>query len=156
MENPLKNQRSRDLVLWGVSSVGGLLVNLALLTLWVNGLGVDPAVAIFPNWVLLAVGSYWFNDRVVFADHDAAETLIQHVRQLIGSEAIILTSKGVNYVIYLGLLRWIDYRVAWVVGAVSVFVLTFVLNRRWWRQSANRAVNQEQLACPPESRDVGE
>jgi len=46
-----------------------------------------------------------------------------------------LSGKAVNYLLYVVLLRVIDYRIAWVVGAVTVFLYTFAGNREWWRRT---------------------
>jgi len=122
-------------VRWGIRSVGGLLANLALLTFWVDGVGVPAWLAIVPNWVILSTLGYVVTDRWVFAGYGSPDSRLGHVRQFLGSESIMIASKAVNYGIYLGLLSLIDYRLAWVVGAVATFVLTFGGNRWWWARS---------------------
>lgn len=122
----------RQLVRWGVKSVGGLVANLALLTVWVDGLGVHPALALVANFVVISLASYVVTDRWVFADGVTPTGLREHVRQWAGTEAAMLGGKVANYVLYLALLPVVDYRVAWVAGAGATFLLTYGLNKWWW------------------------
>jgi putative flippase GtrA len=124
---------------WGVSAVGGLLANLALLTLWVDGVGVPAWAAIGINWLLLSVTHYAVADRWVFAQAASATSVRGHVRQFSGMQAIMTSGKLVNYLLYLGLLRVVDYRIAWTVGAVVVFCWSFGANRKWWARQSNGA-----------------
>jgi len=112
--------------------VGGLLANLALLTLWVDHFGVPEWLAILPNWVILSLTMYAINDKWVFSELGSASSWAGHARQFIGSESIMMLGKGLNYVIYIALLAMVDYRIAWTVGAVVAFLLTFGGNRWWW------------------------
>lgn len=126
---------ARQAVRWAIRSGGGLVANLALLTLWVDGLGIPAWLAIVPNWVILSTVGYVVTDRWVFAELGGTSGLLGHARQFVGSESIMLGAKAVNYIIYVSLLSVIDYRVAWVVGAVVSFGLTFAGNRWWWQRS---------------------
>lgn len=129
----------RSLVRWGVKSVGGLAANLVLLTLWVDGVGIGPALALPVNFVLISAASYVVTDRWVFADGVTPDSWRAHARQWAGTEAAMLAGKAANYVIYLVLLPFEDYRVAWVVGAVATFLLTYGLNQWWWTRGEGRA-----------------
>lgn len=121
-----------QLVRWGIRAVGGLAVNIILLTFWVEYVGLAEWLAIIPNWVILSVTMYAVTDKWVFAGFESASSLAGHVKQFAGSESIMLAAKGLNYAIYLGLLSLIDYRLAWIVGAVISFGVTFLGNRWWW------------------------
>jgi len=119
-------------VRWGVKSVGGLLVNLALLTVWVDVVGLSPALAIVPNYAILSVAGYVVTDRWVYPEGLSPGTWRGHGRQYVGQQVAMLLSKGINFVLYLVLLPVVEYRVAWVLGAVVSVVLTFSLTRWWW------------------------
>lgn len=123
------------LLRWGVKSVGGLAANVALLTLWVDGVGLSPAVALPINFVFISAASYVVTNEWVFDDGVTPSTWGAHARQWVGTEAAMLAGKGANYLIYLVLLPVTDYRIAWVVGAVATFLLTFGLNRWWWTRA---------------------
>lgn len=116
-----------------IQSVAGLLVGLALLTLWVDGAGIAPQLAVFINWALLGVVNCAVLDRWVFDDADPATTLRGFANRFVGMQAAMISSKGVNYVIYVVLIEvGIFYQGAWVVGAGVSFVMSFILNRRWF------------------------
>lgn len=117
---------------WGVSSVGGLVANIALLTVWVDHAGLHPAVAIVPNFVLLSTASYLVTNHWIFPEGVSPSGIREHVTQYAGTEGAMLAGKGANYLVYLALLPVLDYRVAWVVGAVATFLVTFGLNKWWW------------------------
>jgi len=121
-----------QMVRWGVSSVGGLVANIALLTLWVDIVGLHPAVAIIPNFVFISAASYLLASHWVFPDGVSPSSLVGHIRQWAGTETAMLAGKVANYIIYLVLLPRIDYRLAWIVGAVATFLVTFSLNKWWW------------------------
>lgn len=125
----------KQLCLWAGKALGGLAANLVLLTLWVDGLGVGPAVAVFPNFVLISLASYGLANRYIFPEGVTPESLRGHAIQYAGMQAATLTGKVANYALYLVLLPRVDYRLAWVVGAVATFLLTFALNRAWWSRS---------------------
>lgn len=126
----------RELVAWGVKSVGGLALNLALLTVWVDYVGISPELAIFPNWVLISCLGYVFTDRVVFSSSVSPVGWLANIRRYIGMQSVMLLSKGLNYAIYVGLL-WVgtEYRLAWAIGAVVTFGVSFVGNRTLWTRS---------------------
>lgn len=121
-----------QLVRWGIRAVGGLAANIVLLTFWVEHVGLAEWLAIVPNWLILSALMYGVTDKWVFAGFESASSLVGHIKQFAGSESIMLAAKGVNYGIYLGLLSLMDYRLAWIIGAVVSFGVTFFGNRWWW------------------------
>jgi len=125
----------RQLILWGLKAVGGLAANLLLLTIWVDGVGLDPTLAIFPNFLIISAIGYTLANRYIFREGVSPVSLRSHAVQYAGMQAANLAGKAVNYVIYVALLSLLDYRVAWVVGAVATFLLTFALNKVWWERS---------------------
>lgn len=129
-------EQSREFVRWGLKSGVGLGINLALLTVWVDGIGIPPQVAIFINWALLSVYGYVVTHRWVFAETKSLSGLRDHARQWLGMQGILAGGKAINYVVYVALI-WVglDYRVGWVLGAVVGLVVSFGGNRRWWARS---------------------
>jgi putative flippase GtrA len=120
------------MVRWGIKSVGGLLANLALLTLWVDVVGFAAWWAIGINWILVSLVGYVVTDRWVFANGESATGLVGNIKRYIGMQGVMSTGKAANYVIYLGLLSVVDYRIAWTVGAIVTFAVTFAGNRWLW------------------------
>lgn len=117
---------------WALKSVGGLLANLALLTVWVDVVGLHPAVAIVPNFVIISIAGYAITDQWIFPDGVSPQSVSEHVRQYVGMQSANIVGKAGNYGIYLIALPVIDYRAAWVLGAGVTFALSFTLNRWWW------------------------
>lgn len=128
--------RSRAFVRWAVKSAVGLGINLALLTVWVDGFGIWPEVAVLINWVLLSVYGYVVSRRWVFEETVALSGVWDHARQYLGMQGILATSKVVNYLVYVGLLRVTEfYQAAWVVGAAVGLLVSFGGNWEWWTPS---------------------
>lgn len=121
-----------QIVKWGLKSVGGLLANILLLTLWVDDIGLSPEVAIVPNFFLISAVGYTVTNRWIFPNGVTPTTVPGHIRQYAGMQTANLTGKLGNYVIYLLLLPVVDYRVGWVLGAIATFVITFLGNKLWW------------------------
>lgn len=123
------------IIKWGAKAVGGLAANLALLTVWVDGLGIHPAIAIGINFVVISIAGYALANAWIWPDGVSPVTWPGHLRQYAGMQAANFTGKAANYVLYLALLPVADYRVAWAAGAVATFLLTFGLNHVWWSRS---------------------
>ncbi len=122
----------RQSIKWGVKSVGGLAANIALLTLWVDYLGVHPALAIVPNFIIISAVGYTVTNRWIFPDGVSPDTARGHARQYAGMQGANLAGKAGNYLVYLVALPLVDYRIAWVAGAILTFAVTFGLNKLWW------------------------
>lgn len=118
-------------------ALAGLLVGLALLTLWVEWGGLRPEVAVLVNWVVMGLASCAVLDRWVFPS-PAATTPRAFARRFVGYQAAMLTGKGLNYVVFVALV-WtgVLYQLAWVGGAALSFVVSLALNRRWFAQAAS-------------------
>jgi putative flippase GtrA len=128
-----------QLAKWSVKSIGGLSVNLLLLTVWVDGLQLPPELAVLINWVLISLASYWLTDNWIFPSQ-GSDSHKQHAIRYFGMEMVMLFSKAVNYLIYLVLLSEnVDYRIAWTVGAGAVFFVSFFGTERWWRVTTSDA-----------------
>lgn len=126
----------REALRWAIKSGVGLGINLALLTVWVDGVGIPPQVAIFINWALLSIYGYLVTQRWVFDETKSIHGLRGHVRQFVGMQGILAGGKVVNYVVYVVLISvGLDYRISWVVGAVVSLAINFGGNRVWWTRS---------------------
>lgn len=113
-------------------SVGGLVVGLALLSGWVEVVGIPPSIAVLLNWALLALANCLVLDRWVFPG-DHATTLRGFVTRLVGMQAAMITGKALNYIVYLVFLQvGVWYPAAWVAGAGLSFAVSLALNRRWF------------------------
>lgn len=121
---------------WGLKAVAGLAANLLLLTLWVDGLGIPAWLAILPNFVLISLAGYTVANHWIWADGVSPESLRGHARQYAGMQLAMGTGKVANYGLYLVLLPVVDYRLAWVLGAVATFSITFSLNNHLWASKA--------------------
>jgi len=124
----------RRAVRWGLKSVGGLLANLALLTIWVDGLGLLAWWAVGINWVVMSLVGYVVADRWVFPATPSPTGVVANARQWLRMQSVMATSKVANYLLYLALLPIVDYRLAWAIGAVVTFAVTFLGNRLLWAQ----------------------
>lgn len=130
------NQTIAQALKWFAKSVGGLVANLALLTVWVEYVGLSPAVAVLPNFVIISVVGYSVTNRWIWPNGITPATVRGHVTQYAGMQAANLSGKVANYGVYLVLIPFADYRLAWVIGAGVTFVITFFLNKQWWERSA--------------------
>jgi putative flippase GtrA len=71
----------------------------------------------------------------VFNDHDSADGWRGHLRRYVAMLTVNNSAKLGNYLIYVVLIQvGLDYRLAWVIGAVAVFLVTFGGNREVWRR----------------------
>jgi len=120
------------LIRYGCKAVGGLVVGLALLTVWVDVVGIPPAWAALFNMGFLGVVGTAVLDRWVYRETMPATTLRGFATRFAGAQGAMLTSKAVNYLVYLALLSVVPYQAAWVVGAVVSFGLSFLLTRGWF------------------------
>lgn len=114
----------RTLIRYGATGVTGLTINVCLLVGLVDiaGIGEIPA-AITSALVALGV-SFFLTDRWVFEPGGA--------RMLGPYLVVMLSAKGLNLGIYILLLDYVWYAVAWIVGSVLTFGTTFVVNRYLW------------------------
>lgn len=117
---------------WGLKAVGGLALNVALLTVWVDVVGLNEVLAIVPNFVIISTLGYTITNRWIWPDGVSPTSPRGHARQYLGMQAANFAGKAANFAIYILLLAWVPYQVAWVLGAVLTFTVTFLLNQWWW------------------------
>lgn len=127
-----------SLTKWGLKSVGGLALNVVLLTVWVEYGGLSPAIAIVPNFLIISALGYTVTNKWIWPSGVTPSGLRAHARQYLGMQAANGAGKAANYAIYLALIPHAQYQLAWVTGAILTFLVTFGLNQWWWttRQSA--------------------
>lgn len=124
----------RSMIRFGLKGGTGVLVNLGLLTLFVDGVGIPPQWAVFAAWAITLVPGYLATDKWVFNIFSSPEGVAGHGRRGGVFYAIMWGGKALNYGIYLALLHiGILYQAAWVVGAVAVFPITFGINYAVWK-----------------------
>jgi putative flippase GtrA len=137
-------QTVRQSFKWGLKSVGGLAANIFLLTVWVEYIGLSPAVAIIPNFFIISTGSYIITNTWIFPHGVSPSGFYEHAAQWVGMQSAMLGSKGLNYILYLALIPVVDYRLAWIVGAAATFFVSFTLIKLWWER--DHASNRQQKA----------
>jgi putative flippase GtrA len=121
-----------ELVHFGLTGASGLVANVLLLSVFVEiGRVSEPVAAVLSTGTVM-FGTFLLTDRWVF---DTYETRSGSWLRRVGSYyGVMVTAKGINYGIYLLLLRLdVRYQVAWIVGSVLVFAGTFSVNRFLWR-----------------------
>jgi putative flippase GtrA len=134
----------RETVRWGVKSGGGLVINLALLTVWVDGAGIPAEIAVGINWLLLSVYGYLIADGWVFGDAASATSLRGHITRWASLQAVMAGSKAANYTLYLGgLWLGVDYRLSWAGGALIVFCVSFAGGKGIW--TSDLGVDEQEL-----------
>jgi putative flippase GtrA len=118
----------------GLKSALALGINVALLTVWVELLSVPAELAAVVNAALIPPFMYVVTDRWVFSDAGSPTSLRGHVKQFAGMYAANSSAKVGNYAIFVVLINFtmVSYQAAWVIGAVVMFVGSFLLNRHWW------------------------
>jgi len=122
------------MVRFGLKGGTGVLVNLALLTVFVDVVAIPPEWAVFCAWAITLVPGYIATDKWVFSIFPSPEGVVGHGQRGGVFYAIMWGGKALNYGIYLVLLHvGLFYQGAWVAGAVAVFPITFGLNYVVWK-----------------------
>lgn len=122
------------MVRFGLKGGVGVIVNLVLLTFFVDVVGVPAQWAVFLAWLTTLVPGYIATDKWVFKIFPSPSGVLEHGQRGGVFYAIMWGGKALNYGIYLALLHvGILYQVAWVVGALAVFPITFGVNYAVWK-----------------------
>lgn len=121
---------------FGAKGGTGVVVNVILLTVLVDFVGIPARWAIFVAWAITLVPGYLATDLWVFSVFPSPDTATQHGQRGTLFYAVMWIGKGLNYVIYFVLLEvGIFYQGAWVVGAIVVFPWTFGANYWLWKKN---------------------
>jgi putative flippase GtrA len=127
----------KQLIRYGITSSGGLIFNLLLLSALVEVGGLDEIIAAATSAGVTLLLTFTIVQGWVFNQHQAQS------RQIIAKRAsmyyiVMIISKIVNIVIY-SFLLWLNvwYLVAWIIGSGTVFGGTFIMNRYVWTKTAS-------------------
>jgi len=116
---------------YGLKGGAFVLVNVAVQILLVEFGSLHPAVAAAISTALLPLAGYVVMNRFVFPDADTSSG--RGVRRFGGYYAVIMSSKVLNYGLFIAFLAvGVWYPVAYLLGAILVFVGTFSANRWLW------------------------
>lgn len=124
-----------EVVRYGSKGAFMTVLNIGFMAVLVEWLAFGPAIAAVVSTCTLLTLGYAIMNRWVFADAVAPDGAEGHARRAASYYAVILTGKGINYGLFLGLLAvGVWYPAAWLLGAVAVFFGTFSANRWVWRR----------------------
>lgn len=120
---------ARQMVRYGIKGGVATLINVGLMALLVEVLGVGETWApIISTLILIPTYGYPVMNRFVFKTADGFD-----LPRLGKYTATIFAGNAVNYGLYVGLLSvGVWYPVAWIIGGVIVFLGTFSVNRHIW------------------------
>lgn len=124
-----------ELFRYGTKGALTTTLNVGFMAALVELAAFEPAIAAIVSTCTLLVLGYTLMNRWVFADADDPGSARGHARRMGYYYAVILSGKGINYALFLGLLAadvW--YPAAWILGSLTVFLGTFSANRWVWRQ----------------------
>lgn len=125
----------RELVRYGAKGTLTTTLNVGLMAALVELLGFEPALAAIVSTCTLLVLGYTLMNRWVFADAPTPDGAREHLRRGVAYYGVILSGKGINYALFLGLLAvGVWYPAAWLIGSVTVFFGTFTANRWVWKR----------------------
>lgn len=124
---------------FGAKGGTGLLLNIVLLTVVVDVVGVPPQWAVFIVWAATLIPGYVVMDRFVFSAFPSPSGVGDHGQRGALHYAVMWSGKGANYVIYYVLLsvHGMPYQVAWGIGAVAVVPWTFGGNYWLWKKDVS-------------------
>lgn len=118
---------------FGITGGAGLVANLVLLSVIVEILGFHEAYAAILSTSIVLLGGFILTNWWVFSSIDSKDSPKGLMKRGISYYAIMLSGKGINYIIYLILLSYdIWYLMAWIIGSFLVFIGTFSANRFIW------------------------
>lgn len=114
----------REVLRYAGTGIAGLICNLSLLVIFVDGLGISSLPAAVASTLVTLSITFSLTDRWVFEQSDK--------RLILPYYAVMVSAKGLNIAIYSVLLGYIWYPLAWIIGSGLVFFFTFVINRFLW------------------------
>ena len=122
-----------EVVSFGLTGAFGLLVNVAVLSALVEFGHVSEALAAVLSTATVLFGTFVLTDQWVFDEYETQSDATSWLRRAGSYYGVMITAKGLNYLVYLLLLRLgVQYQFAWVSGSMIVFVGTFGANRFLW------------------------
>lgn len=125
-----------QMVKYAIKGGTGMIVNVILLTIVVDIIGISKALGVPVVWVATLIPSYLFVDRWVFKLFPSPDGLTANVERSLAFYSIMWSGKGINYLLYLALIQFgFWYQAAWIAGAIVVFPFNFAANRWVWEQN---------------------
>lgn len=124
----------RELGRYGVKGLAFVALNVAVQIALVEAGGLPPELAAAMSTAAMPLLGYVAMNRFVFPN-GAIPSGTGHLKRFGQYYVTNISSKLVNYVLFLGLL-WVGvwYPVAYVIGAAVVFLGTFTVNRWLWHE----------------------
>jgi len=120
-----------ELLRYGLKGGFFVALNIALQVALVESGLLSPPIAAALSTALMPLGGYVVMNRFVF--RSSASGVRGHAKRFVQYSGVILSSKVANYGIFLALFAvGVWYPVAYLLGAIAVFFLTFAVNRRLW------------------------
>lgn len=115
---------------YGLKGAAFVALNVLVQVALVEVGGLRPAIAAAISTASMPLLGYVAMNRFVFPDADHADSHLRRFGQYYG---VNLSSKAVNYALFLALL-WagVWYPLAYLLGAAVVFAGTFTVNRWLW------------------------
>jgi len=123
----------RELTRYGLHGAAFVLLNISIQIFLVEVGGLHPAIAGALSTASMPFFGYVLMNRFVFPKAGAEPRPRQYLTRFVQYYAVNMVSKIINYALFLGFLfvgLW--YPVAYLCGAIIVFLLSFIVNRRLW------------------------
>lgn len=127
----------KQVIQYGITSSGGLIFNLLLLSALVEMGDLNEIIAAAISTGVTLLFSFTIVQGWVFNQYQVQS------RQMIAKRAsmyyiVMSISKIINMAIYSSLV-WLNiwYPVAWIIGSGTVFIGTFTMNRYLWTKTAS-------------------
>jgi putative flippase GtrA len=125
---------------YGITGGAGLVINLGLLFVLVEYAEMRESIAaLLSSGITLSV-TFIATENWVFSlyQSDGRQTTLKRAPLYY---LVMVAGKGVNYGIYIILLSLeVWYPVAWLIGSVTVFGGTFLMNRFVWHRTTSYSV----------------
>jgi putative flippase GtrA len=125
---------------YGITGGAGLVINLGFLFVLVEYAEMSELIAaVLSSGITLSL-TFIATEHWVFAlyESDGRQTTLKRAPLYY---LVMVAGKGVNYGIYIILLSLeVWYPVAWLIGSVTVFGGTFLMNRFVWHRTTSYSV----------------
>jgi putative flippase GtrA len=116
---------------FAITGGSGLIINLLLLAVLAEIGSVPQRLAAIVSTGLVLLGGFLLTDNWVFSEASTDKSTVTD--RSLGYFVVMISGKLVNYVLFLVFLSiGVPYLLAWVLGSVLVFLLTFTGNRLFW------------------------
>lgn len=125
---------------YGITGSAGLVINLGLLFVFVEYAEVRESTAALLSSGIAMSFTFIITEHWVFSPYepDGRQTTLKRAPLY---HLVMVAGKGVNYGIYIILLSLeVWYPVAWLIGSVTVFGGTFLMNRFVWHRTTSYSV----------------